>query len=74
MQYRCYYFGASGQLLGADTIVQISDGEALAAARKLFAQRAHATAYDLRQGTRCVAMQEYSRHPRRHQRGTPRAA
>ena len=73
MQYRCYFFGASGQLVGADTIVQDSDRDALAAARKLFAQRAHATAYDLRQGRRSVAAQEFS--PKPHpQSGTPRAA
>ena len=73
MQYRCYFFGASGQLLGADTIMQSTDKDALAAARKLFAQRAHATAYDLRQGTRPVAAQEVARLPR-PQSGTPRAA
>jgi hypothetical protein len=73
MQYRCYYFGASGQLLGADTIIQDSDGDALVAARKLFAQHAHATGYDLRQGTRSVAAQELPRRPR-PQSGTPRAA
>jgi hypothetical protein len=73
MQYRCYFFGASGQLVGADTIVQDSDSDALAAARKLFAQRAHATGYDLRQGTRSVAAQEFSHKPRPHS-GAPRAA
>ena len=73
MQYRCYYFGANGQLVGADTIVQDSDSDALAAARKLFAQRAHATGYDLRQGTRSVDVQELSRKPRPRS-GTPRAA
>lgn len=73
MQYRCYFFGASGQLVGADTIVQDSDGDALAAARKLFAQRAHSTGYELRQGTRSVAAQEFSRNPRPRS-GTPRAA
>lgn len=73
MQYRCYYFGERGQLVGADTIVQDSDRDALAAARKLFAQRAHATGYDLRQGTRSVEAQELSRKPRPRS-GTPRAA
>jgi hypothetical protein len=73
MQYRCYFFGASGQLVGADTIIQDCDNDALAAARKLFAQRAHATGYDLRQGTRSIAAQEFSRRPRLRS-GTPRAA
>jgi hypothetical protein len=73
MQYRCYYFGANGQLVGADTIVQDSDRDALAAARKLFAQRAHATGYDLRQGTRSIEVQEPWRKPRPRS-GTPRAA
>lgn len=73
MQYRCYYFGASGQLLGADTIVQESDGDALAAARKLFAQHAHALGYELRQRTRLIASQELPGKSRRHT-GTPRAA
>jgi hypothetical protein len=73
MQYRCYFFGARGQLVGADTIVQDNDRDALAAARKLFAQRAHATGYDLRQGTRSVEVQELARKPRPHA-GTSRAA
>jgi hypothetical protein len=73
MQYRCYYIGASGQLLGADTITQDSDSDARVAARKLFAQHAHAIGYELRQGTRSVDVQEISRRPR-PQSGTPRAA
>ena len=58
MQYRCYFFGANGQLVGAETIVQENDNEARAAARKLFAQRAHATAYELRHNRRAVETQE----------------
>ena len=73
MQYRCYFFGASGQLVGADTIMRDSDNDALAAARRLFAQRAHATGYELRQGTRPIAAQEFSHKPRPRS-GTPRAA
>jgi hypothetical protein len=73
MQYRCYYFGAGGQLLGADTITQDSDGDALVAARKLFAQHAHAVGYELREGTRSVEAKEISRQPR-PQSDTSRAA
>jgi hypothetical protein len=73
MQYRCYYFGASDQLLGADTIVQESDSDALAVARKLFAQHAHAMGYELRQRNRLVASQELPSKSRR-QVGTSRAA
>jgi hypothetical protein len=73
MEYRCYFFGASGQLVGADTIAQDCDSAALAAARKLFAQRAHATGYELRQGSRSVAAQELARKPA-PQSGRPRAA
>jgi hypothetical protein len=73
MQYRCYFFGARGQLVGAETITEDSDHNALAAARKLFAQRAHAKGYELRQGTRSIAAQEFSGKPR-HQTETPRAA
>ena len=54
MQYRCYFFGANGQLVGADTIVQESEVEARNMARRLFAQRAHATGYDLREGKRSI--------------------
>jgi hypothetical protein len=54
MQYRCYFFGANGQLVGAETIVQESEAEACIVARRLFAQRAHATGYDLRQGKRSI--------------------
>lgn len=64
MRYRCYFFGAQGQLVGAETIVQDSETEALAAARKAFAQRAHATAYELRLGKRSIEAMEFSRHPR----------
>ncbi len=63
MQYRCYYFGARGQLLGADTITHDSDDDALVAARKLFAQHAHAVGYELRQGSRPVEAKEISRRP-----------
>ena len=73
MQYRCYYFGARGQLLGADTINQDSDGDALVAARKLFTQHAHAIGYELRQGARSVEAKEISRRPN-PQSDTSRAA
>ncbi|HWE76047.1 MAG TPA: hypothetical protein VG328_23000 [Stellaceae bacterium] len=73
MQYRCYYFGASGQLLGADTIIQESDSEAAASARKLFAQHGHAIAYDLRQGSRSVEANEIPHRAHRHA-GSSRAA
>ncbi|HEX3971628.1 MAG TPA: hypothetical protein VHX19_09895 [Stellaceae bacterium] len=73
MQYRCYYFGARGQLLGADTIIQEGDSDAIAAARKLFAQHAHAIGYDLRQGTRSVEAKEIPHRPHRHT-DTSRAA
>ena len=58
MQYRCYFFGANGQLVGADTITQESDTEARATAWNLCAQRAYAVAYDLRQGRRSVETKE----------------
>ena len=73
MRYRCYFFGADGQLVGAETIVQDSETEACAAARKAFAQRAHATAYDLCQGKRLIEAKEVARKPRMPS-GTPRAA
>jgi hypothetical protein len=68
MQYRCYFFGANGQLVGADTIHQEGDADARSAAWKLFAQRAHAVGYELRQGRRCVDAKEVPAA------GTPRAA
>lgn len=64
MNYRCYFFGENGQLVGAETIIKDSEGEALTAARRAFAQRAHATAYELRQGKRSIEAVEFSRHPR----------
>ncbi|HVA15587.1 MAG TPA: hypothetical protein VNF99_20235 [Stellaceae bacterium] len=57
-QYRCYFFGANGQLVGADTIVEDSDPQAQLVAQRLFAQRAYAVGFDLRQGNRSVAAQE----------------
>jgi len=64
MHYRCYFFGAHGQLVGAETIEHESETEALAAARKAFAQRAHATGYELRQGKRTIEARDFARHPR----------
>lgn len=58
MQYRCYFFGAHGQLLGAETISQESEFEARAVGRRLFAQRAHATGYELRLGNRPIDAQK----------------
>ena len=59
MQYRCYFFGAHGQLVGADTIHQESDSDAQRVARELFAQRAHAVGYELRQDRRCLDKQDF---------------
>jgi hypothetical protein len=73
MQYRCYYFGTSGQLLGADTVNQDCDGDALVAARKLFAEHAHAVGYELRQGSRSVDVIDLS-YRKRPQANVPRAA
>lgn len=73
MQYRCYYFGANDQLLGADTIAQDNDGDAVAVARKLFAQHGHAIAYDLRLGKRSVEAKELP-HQRHRQTDASRAA
>ena len=64
MQYRCYFFGTNGQLVGAETIIQDSEAEALAAARRAFAQRAHAVAYELRHGKRVIEAKEVSHKPR----------
>jgi hypothetical protein len=57
-KYRCYFFGANGQLVGAETIVQDNDDEARKEAMKLFAQRAYAAGFDLRLDSHSVAMQE----------------
>lgn len=64
MHYRCYFFGTHGQLVGAETIDRDNEAEALAVARKAFAQRAHAVAYDLRQGKRSIEAKEVSHKPR----------
>lgn len=53
-RYRCYFFGSNGQLVGADTILEESDVEATRVARRLYAQRAYAAGFDLRQGDRAV--------------------
>jgi hypothetical protein len=53
-RYRCYFFGANGQLVGADTIMCDGDNEARVQGRQLFARRAHATSFELRQGSRLV--------------------
>lgn len=61
MQYRCYFFGANGQLLGAETVSQENDFEARATARRLFTQRAHAVGYELRQGRRSIEAYDEAR-------------
>lgn len=53
-QYRCYFFGSNGQLVGADTIIEDSDAQAVIVARQLYTQRAFATGFDLREGSRSV--------------------
>ncbi len=57
-QYRCYFFGSNGQLVGADTIVEDGDTQAQIVARRLFAQRAFAAGFELRQAKRLVEARE----------------
>lgn len=64
MQYRCYFFGADGQLLGAETVSHESEFEACTTAKRLFAQRAHAVGYELRQGRRSIASYNEARTSR----------
>jgi hypothetical protein len=60
-QYRCYFFGTNGQLVGAETIIQDNDDDARTAAMKLFAQRAYTAGFDLRCDHRSIAAQEVAR-------------
>ena len=73
MQYRCYFFGANGQLVGAETIARDNDIDARTEAHRLFAQRAFAASCDLRQGARCIATEAIARKSNPAS-GTPRAA
>ena len=61
-QYRCYFFGNNGQLVGAETIVHDSDDEARQVALKLFAQRAYAAGFDLRLDHRSIAAQRVAQN------------
>jgi hypothetical protein len=65
-QYRCYFFGTNGQLVGAESIIQDSDDEARKQAMRLFAQRAFAIAFDLRLGARVVAALDERKAPATH--------
>ena len=56
--YRCYFVGTNGQLVGAETIVSDTDQDAAAIARDSFLRRAYAVGYELRQGSRQIAVQE----------------
>jgi len=57
-QYRCYFIGSGGQLVGAETIVSESDRDAVAKADRLYAGKAFASGYELRLGEREVAREE----------------
>lgn len=61
-RYRCYFFGSHGQLVGAETILEENDAEATRVARRLYAQRAHAAGFDLRQGKRLVDAHAHDSH------------
>ena len=57
-QYRCYFIGSGGQLVGAETIVSENDRDAVAKADRLHAGKAFAAGYELRLGEREVAREE----------------
>jgi hypothetical protein len=57
-RYRCYFIGSHGQLVGAENVDGANDEEAIAIARRLFAQKAYASGFELRQGQRRIATQE----------------
>lgn len=57
-RYRCYFIGSNGQLVAAETIESEGDEEAAAVADRLFAEKAHATGFDLRLGTRQIRMRK----------------
>jgi hypothetical protein len=57
-QYRCYFIGSDGQLVGAETIVSASDDDAIAAANRLYAAKAFASGFELRQGEHLVSREE----------------
>lgn len=58
MQYRCYFFGANGQLVGAETIVKENDVEATLEAQRRFVERVYVAGYELRQEGRAVDIRE----------------
>lgn len=57
-QYRCYFLGTNGQLVGAETIECRSDDEAVASARTLLARKPYASGFELRLGDHCVSSHE----------------
>ncbi len=59
-QYRCYFLGSDGQLVGAETIQCSGDDEAVALARKTFASKVYARGFELLDGDRRVTVLEIS--------------
>lgn len=57
-EYRCYFLGSNGQLVGAETIVSGDDREAVNEARERLARRVYAEDFELRQGSRPVSVHE----------------
>lgn len=53
-RYRCYFFGADGRLVGADTIESDDDKEAVARASEEFFQRAYARGFEVWHDDRAV--------------------
>jgi hypothetical protein len=57
-RYRCYFLGSDGQLVAAETINTERDEDAVVMARELFARKAYAVGFELREGDRQVSAQE----------------
>jgi hypothetical protein len=57
-QYRCYFLGSDGQLVGAETIQCNGDDEAVERARRTFATKVYAKGFELLEGDRRVTVLE----------------
>ncbi len=57
-QYRCYFLGSEGQLVGAETLHCDDDDEAVALARKSFADKVYARGFELLEGDRRITVLE----------------
>jgi hypothetical protein len=56
MGYRCYFLDSENHIREAAELIGVSEGEAIATARRLLAQRDYHSGFEVWQGTRLLTV------------------